>query len=157
MTILIILFLIFLGIILLLLEFVVIPGITIAGVGGVILLGASIYLAFNSFGVLAGIITLAFVVIAVPIVVYRLFQSRMGKKMLLNSEIDGHVDKIDDQLIRIGDEGLTLGRLAPTGRVRINDLSMEAKSATGFVDQNVKIKVIEVLKTQVIVEPINQE
>ena len=157
MTILIILFLIFLGIILLLLEFVVIPGITIAGVGGVILLGASIYLAFKTFGVLAGIITLAFVAIAVPIVVYRLFQSRAGKKMLLNSEIDGHVDKIDDQLIRIGDEGLTLGRLAPTGRVRINDLSMEAKSATGFVDQNVKIKVIEVLKTQVIVEPINQE
>jgi len=157
MTILIILFLIFLGILLLLLEFVVIPGITIAGIGGVVLLGASVYLAFDSYGVVAGIITLAFVIIAVPIVVYRLFESRTGKKMLLNSEIDGHVEKIDDQLIRMGDEGITLGRLAPTGRVKINNLSMEAKSATGFVDQNVKIKVIEVYRTQVLVEPINQE
>ncbi len=157
MTILIILFLIFLGILLLLLEFVVIPGITIAGIGGVILLGGSVYLAFDTYGVLAGIITLAFVIIAVPIVVYRLFESRGGKKMLLNSEIDGHVDKIDDQLIRVGDEGITLGRLAPTGRVKINNLSMEAKSATGFVDQYVKIKVIEVYRTQVLVEPINQE
>ncbi len=157
MTILIILFLIFLGILLLLLEFVVIPGITIAGIGGVVLLGASVYLAFDAYGVLAGIITLAFVIIAVPIVVYRLFESRAGKKMLLNSEIDGHVDKIDDLLIKVGDEGITLGRLAPTGRVKINNLSMEAKSAAGFVDQNVKIKVIEVYRTQVLVEPINQE
>ncbi|WP_299584411.1 NfeD family protein [uncultured Sunxiuqinia sp.] len=157
MTILIILFLIFLGILLLLLEFVVIPGITIAGIGGVILLGASVYLAFDAYGVVAGILTLAFVIIAVPIIVYRLFQSRSGQRLLLNSEIDGHVDKIDELQIKVGDEGITLGRLAPTGRVKINNLNMEAKSATGFVDQNVKIKVIEVYKTQVLVEPINQE
>ncbi|TDN95702.1 NfeD family protein [Sunxiuqinia elliptica] len=157
MTILIILFLIFLGILLLLLEFVVIPGITIAGIGGVLLLGASVYLAFDTYGVLAGIITLAFVLIVAPLVVYRFFQSRTGKKMLLNSEIDGHVDQIDSQTIHEGDEGITLGRLVPTGKVRINEQIMEAKSATGFVDPNVKIRVIEVLKTQVIVEPINQE
>lgn len=77
--------------------------------------------------------------------------------MLLNSEIDGHVDQIDSQTIHEGDEGITLGRLVPTGKVRINEQIMEAKSATGFVDPNVKIRVIEVLKTQVIVEPINQE
>ncbi|WP_321289173.1 hypothetical protein [uncultured Sunxiuqinia sp.] len=156
MTILIILFLILLGILLLLLEFVVIPGITIAGIGGVVLLGASVYLAFDTYGVLVGIITLAFVIIASPIIVYQLFQSKTGKHMLLNSEIDSHIDKIDEQLIRVGDEGITLGRLAPTGRVKINKHSMEAKSAAGFVDQHVKIKVIEVLRTQVIVEPINQ-
>ncbi|HKJ43097.1 MAG TPA: NfeD family protein [Sunxiuqinia sp.] len=157
MTILIILFLIFLGVILLLLEFVVIPGITIAGIGGIILLGASVYFAFDKYGVIPGIITLAFVLIAVPMLIYRIFKSRTGKKMMLNSEIDGHVEKVDDQVIHIGDEGITIGRLAPTGKVRINNLSMEAKSAVGFVDPQVKIKVIEVLRTQVIVEPINQE
>ena len=157
MTILIILFLIFLGVLLLLLEFAVIPGITIAGIGGVILLGASVYLAFDSFGILAGIITLAFVIVAVPVIVYRIFKSRTGQKMMLNSEIDGRVDQVDEAIIHIGDEGLTIGRLAPTGKVRINGLSMEAKSAVGFVDQNVKIKVVEILKTQVVVEPINQE
>ena len=155
MNILIILFLIFLGILLLLLEFAVIPGITIAGIGGVLLLGASVYLAFDSYGVLVGIITLAFVLIAAPLIVYRFFKSRAGKKMILNSKIDGQVDQVDENLIHIGDEGITLGRLAPMGKVRINNLSMEAKSVTGFVDPKIKIKVIEVLKTQVIVEPIN--
>lgn len=157
MTALIILFLIFLGVLLLLLEFVVIPGVTIAGIGGVILLGASVYVAFDTYGVIPGIITLAFVLIAVPVLIYRIFKSKTGKKMMLNSEIDGHVDHVDDQVIHVGDEGITIGRLAPTGKVRINNLSMEAKSAVGFVDPQVKIKVVEVLKTQVIVEPINQE
>lgn len=157
MTALIILFLIFLGVLLLLLEFVVIPGVTIAGIGGVILLGASVYVAFDSYGVIPGIITLAFVLIAVPVLIYRIFKSKTGKKMMLNSEIDGHVEKVDEQIIHVGDEGITIGRLAPTGKVRINNLSMEAKSAVGFVDPQVKIKVVEVLKTQVIVEPINQE
>ena len=157
MTVLIILFLIFLGVLLLLLEFVVIPGVTIAGIGGVILLGASVYFAFDHYGIIPGIITLAFVLIVVPTIIYRIFKSRTGKKMMLNSLIDGHVDHVDEQIIHEGDEGITIGRLAPTGKVRINNLTMEAKSAAGFVDPQVKIKVIEVLRTQVIVEPINQE
>lgn len=155
MTVLIILFLIFLGIVLLLLEFAVVPGITIAGIGGVLLLGASIYLAFDTYGILAGIATTAFVLIAAPLLVLRFFRSRTGKKMVLESEISGRVDQIDENTIHPGDEGLTIGRLAPTGKVRINNLTMEGKAITGFIDQQVAIRVVEVLKTQVIVEPIN--
>ncbi|RKD90792.1 NfeD family protein [Mangrovibacterium diazotrophicum] len=155
MTVLIILFLIFLGIVLLLLEFAVVPGITIAGIGGVLLLGASIYLAFNTYGIIAGIITAAFVLIASPLLVLRFFRSRTGKKMVLESEISGRVDQIDENDIHPGDEGITVGRLAPTGKVRINNHTMEGKAITGFIDQQVAIRVVEVLKTQVIVEPIN--
>jgi len=155
MTVLIILFLIFLGIVLLLLEFAVVPGITIAGIGGVLLLGASIYLAFDTYGILAGIATTAFVLIAAPLLVLRFFRSRTGKKMVLESEISGRVDQIDENTIHPGDEGLTIGRLAPTGKVRINNLTMEGKAITGFIDQQVAIRVVEVFKTQVIVEPIN--
>ncbi|MCW0483530.1 hypothetical protein [Gaoshiqia sediminis] len=157
MTILIILFLIFLGILLLLLEFAVIPGVTIAGIGGVVMLGVSVYLAFNTYGVVAGIVTLAFVLIASPLLVFRFFKSRSGKKMVLDSEITGKVDQVDINLVHPGDEGITIGRLAPMGKVRINNQTMEGKSISGFIDQQVKIRVIEVLKTQVIVEPINHE
>ena len=157
MTILIILFLIFLGILLLLIEFTIIPGITIAGVGGFLLLGASVYMAFDTYGVLPGIITLSFVLIIVPILFYKFFKSKSGKKMVLESEITGRVDEIDNNNIHIGDEGMTIGRLAPTGKVKINNQTMEAKAVNGFIDHQVKIKVVEILKTQVIVEPINQE
>jgi len=156
MTILIVLFLIFLGILLLLLEFVVIPGITIAGIGGVIFLGVSIYMAFETYGVAAGFVALAFVMIATPLLIYRFFKGRTGKRMILESEITGKAFEFADT-IHVGDEGITLGRLAPMGKVRINNQTVEAKSIGGFVDQQVRVRVLEVLKTQIIVEPLNQE
>lgn len=155
MTAVIILFLIILGIILLLLELVVIPGITIAGIGGVLVLGASIYLAFAEYGLWAGFITTAFILIAAPVLIVKILKGKAGKRIALQTEITGTVDKIDASLIRIGDEGISIGRLAPTGKVRINGQTMEGKALTGFIDQQAAIRVVEVLKTQVIVEPIN--
>lgn len=157
MTILIILFLIFLGILLLLLEFAVIPGITIAGIGGLILFGVSTYLAFDQYGPLAGFVTLGFILIVSPLLVHRFFKGKTGKKMVLESEITGTVDEVNDAKVHVGDEGISLGRLAPMGKVRVNGETLEGKSMSGFVDENVKIKVVEITKTHVNIEPINQE
>ncbi len=153
MTILIILFLIFLGVLLLLLEFAVIPGVTIAGIGGALLMGGAIYMAFDSYGLLAGFLTLAFVVFIVPVLFFRFFKGRAGKKMILESEISGKVNESETEAVKIGDEGITVGRLAPMGKVRVNNQVFEGKSLGGFIDQQVKVRVVEVLKTQIIVEP----
>ncbi|MFV0366195.1 MAG: hypothetical protein ACK5JS_06805 [Mangrovibacterium sp.] len=151
-TILTILALIILGIILLFIEFAVIPGITIAGIGGIILFILSISLSFKHFGALAGVLTTLVVLIVAPILVQKFFKSKAGKKLLLETEIDAKVDTIHD--ISIGDEGITVGRLAPVGKAKFGNQILESKSISGFVDANVKIKVIEISKTQIIVEPL---
>lgn len=151
-TLLTVLFLIILGIILLFIEFAVIPGITIAGIGGIILFALSIFLSFKAFGTLAGILTAVFIVIASPILVTKFFKSKAGKKMLLETEIDAHIDTI--QNIQLNDEGITVGRLAPIGKAKFGHQVVEAKSASGFLDSNTRIKVIEINKTQIIVEPL---
>ena len=50
MTIFAIILLIVLGLVLLLIEFAVIPGITVAGIGGFVLLALSVYIAFSEYG-----------------------------------------------------------------------------------------------------------
>ena len=155
MDIFIILLLIFVGVLLLILEFAVIPGTTIAGIGGGLLLIASIYLAFNSYGVVPGILTALFIVIVVPILFVKLFKGKAGKKMVLNSEISAVVNEAETAGIQVGDSGTTLGRLAPIGKVRVNDKVIEGKSLQGFLDENVQVEVVEVLKTQIIVKPLN--
>ena len=50
MTIFIIVLLIVLGIGLLLLEFLVIPGVTVAALGGVLMIGGGIYLSYDHYG-----------------------------------------------------------------------------------------------------------
>ncbi|MGE4586093.1 MAG: hypothetical protein AB7D05_01995 [Mangrovibacterium sp.] len=157
MTVLIILFLIFLGILLLLLEFAVVPGITIAGIGGALLLGASIYLAFITYGTAAGLVNIAFILIAVPLLFLRFFKGATGKKMILESEISGKAKELAAGAIKPGDKGITAGRLAPIGKVRIKNQLVEGKSQGEFIDQQVGVRVVEVLRTQIIVEPIKQE
>ena len=155
MTLLLILFLILIGILLLFLELAVLPGITIAGIGGIILLAASVYFAFANYGTGIGILTLLIIFALVPSLLFRFFKGKTGKKMMLQSEITGKIEGLDHLNIHPGDEGVTVGRLVPGGKVKLNNHIIEGKSATGFIDPGEQIRVVEVLKTRVIVEPIN--
>lgn len=156
MTILAIILLIALGLLLILIEFAVIPGITIAGIGGFLLLGISVYMAFIEYGSTAGFITLAFVLIASPFLIYYLFQSKTGKKLILESLIDSKVDTGIHKQIKVGDHGKTIGRLAPSGKAKVNGEVVEAVSTGGFVDHNINIKVVKILSNKIIVEPLKK-
>lgn len=152
-----IIILVFLGLLLLLIEFAVVPGITIAGIGGGIMLIASVYLAFVKHGTLAGIITLIFVVIAAPAIIIYFFKSKPGKKMMLQAEIDAKVETFDTDKIKPGDTGKTISRLAPMGKVKINGETVEAQSTGELIDNNQDITVVKVYPGKIIVEPIKKE
>lgn len=157
MTIFAILLLIFLGLLLLLIEFAVIPGITIAGIGGFVLLGISVYIAFAEYGMLAGFVTLGFVLVASPLMIYYLFQTKAGKKLILESLVEGKAENIVSENIKVGDTGKTLGRLAPSGMAKVNGEVVEAVSTGGFVDHNTEVRVIKILSNKIIVEPVNKQ
>ncbi len=145
--------LILLGLVLLLIEFAVIPGVTIAGIGGFLLLGASVYIAFVEYGTGAGFLTLLIVLIAAPLMIYYFFKSKSGKKMILNSKIEGKVDTINEEKIKVGDIGKTVGRLAPMGKVKVNGETVEAQSTGTYIDQNIEIKISKIHSNKIIVEP----
>lgn len=151
-----IILLIFLGLLLLLIEFAIIPGVTIAGIGGFLLLGASVWIAFAEYGTIAGFITLAFVLIAAPILIVYFFKSRSGKKMILQKNIKGKVDLINNDIISVGDVGKTIGRLAPMGKVKVNGEIVEAQSTGSFMDPNVEIVVLRIDSNKLIVEPLKK-
>ena len=154
MSILVILLLIFLGIVLLLIEFTILPGITIAGIGGVLLFAYSIYMAFTTFGPLAGFLTLGFVVIVAPLLVVWLFQGRAGKRLVLSTTITGVANQVDEK-VKVGDIGVTIGRLAPMGKIRVNGEVVEVKSTGAFVDPGESVRIIQIEKSQITVEPLN--
>jgi membrane-bound ClpP family serine protease len=155
MNFLIILFLIALGIILLLIEFTILPGITIAGIGGFLLFAYSVYLAFTSYGNLVGFLTLAFVLIASPILLLLLFKGKSGKKLMLKAVVSGVANEIDESKVKVGDIGISVGRLAPMGKVKVNDEVIEVKSSGNFVDPGEKVRIIQIEKSLITVEPLN--
>lgn len=149
-----IILLILLGLVLLLIEFAVIPGVTIAGIGGFLLLAASVYISFVEYGTGAGFITLTIVLIIAPAMIYYFFKSRTGKKMILESKIEGKVDAIDEGKLKVGDTGKSIGRLAPMGKVKVNGEVIEAQSTGSFIDQNTEIRILKIHSNKIIVEPL---
>jgi membrane-bound ClpP family serine protease len=156
MTIFAIILLILLGLVLLLIEFAVLPGVTIAGIGGFLLLAGSVYIAFSSYGTVPGFITLAIVLILAPAMVYYFFKTGTGRKMILEKNIEGKVEQMDADKIVVGDMGKTIGRLAPMGKVKVNGQVIEAQSTGSFIDQKTEIKVLKIVSNKIIVEPLKK-
>lgn len=155
MNVLIIIFLIILGIVLLLIEFTILPGITIAGVGGFMLFAYSIYLAFTSYGTLAGFLTLGFILVMSPLLIIWLFKGKSAKKMMLKTVLSGVANEINEEKVKIGDIGVTVGRLAPMGKIKVNDEVVEVKSTGTFIDPGEKVRIIHIEKSLITVEPLN--
>ena len=75
--------------------------------------------------------------------------------MGLQASISSKNEPYEMDKIHTGDSGKTITRLAPMGKAIINDVTCEAKSTGGFIDENTDVEVVQVLNTQIIVKPKN--
>lgn len=139
------------GIIFILLEMFLIPGISLSGIAGTLFIGAAIIYAYTQISSTAGHMTLLGSVILLAITVWIFLRSRALERMSLKTNITGKNDPMEKMEIQIGDQGITTSRLAPMGKVKINGHVVEAKTNGDFIDQGVKIIVIQVYSTNVLV------
>ncbi|MEA3446262.1 MAG: NfeD family protein [Bacteroidota bacterium] len=153
MTVLAIILLVVFGFLLIMLEFFVVPGITIAGIGGILLMAGGVYLAYDVFGAPTGHYYLGAVLLISIILVSFAFRSDTWKRMMLKSEIKGKINTHKDEDFKAGDTGITISRLAPMGTVEVNNLTIEGQSDGPFLDQGIEIEVIKVQRNKLIVKP----
>jgi membrane-bound ClpP family serine protease len=152
MSLLAIIIIILLGIFLLLVEFLIIPGFTVFGVGGFVFILLGIGASYYYHGVLSGNLTLLGTVVASLVTIYFVFKQKTWKKIGLQANINSRNEPFEPEKIHPGDWGKTITRLAPVGKVMVNDIICEAKSISGFIDENSDIEVVKVLNTQIIVK-----
>jgi len=143
--------LIFLGVLFLLLEILVIPGTTLAGIVGFGLLFVGIWQAYSSKGITEGHITLGSTLVITVTSLYFSFKAGTWKRMALKTTIDGKMDQIAGMSISEGDSGITVSRLAPSGKAMINDGIIEVHTYGEFIDQEKEIVVISVKDNKITV------
>jgi len=144
-----------LGILLILLEFFVVPGVTVAGVGGLILLILGIYFSYSNYGVTTGNTILLATFGAIGLIFYVAYRTGAWKKITLSTEVKSK-SKPDVKLnVKIGDIGKTISRLAPMGTVMINNDLFEASSKGVFIDEDTEIEIIRIKNNKIIVKPKN--
>lgn len=153
-----IIFLIFVGMLLFIIEFMLIPGITIAGIGGAICLLSGIVFAFISFGTATGLMVLGATALVMVVLTVFMLKAGTWNKFMLKTTIDGKVDTVgaEEGKVKAGDRGVTVTRLAPGGKVLVNGEYFEAKSVDILIDPRQEIEVIRIDDNKLIVKPINK-
>jgi membrane-bound ClpP family serine protease len=152
-----IIIIILLGIILFVIEFLLVPGITVAGIGGLILTVLGVYKAFNDFGTTTGAWFLIGTLLLSVFVIAFSLRAKTWRKLMLKTNNDSTVDTdITEDQLKVGDRGETITRLAPMGKIKVNDYVREAKSIDGYIDEHSPVEVVSVEGTSIKVKPIKK-
>jgi membrane-bound ClpP family serine protease len=140
------------GLVLFLLEFLVIPGVSIAGIGALVLMALSVYLSFSLFGATTGTLVLLAVLLSMGSVIALTFRSKTWRRVSLHTQMNSKVNDVTGYGIAPGDTGITITRLGPVGLVEIGEHRVEGHSEGPFIDQQSQIVVIRIEPSYVVVK-----
>ncbi|NOX85139.1 MAG: hypothetical protein GXO86_04100 [Chlorobi bacterium] len=151
-----IIILILVGILMLLLEILVIPGSGVAGIIGFALMVAGIWLAYSRQGVQAGNITLAITLGVNLIGLVLALRSKTWNKVMLKSQINSKVRTIDHAELKPGDKGKTVSRCTPMGKALFGDKFFEVSAFSEFIDQESEIEIVKISGNKIFVKQIKK-
>lgn len=133
---LIIVLILLLAIILFLAEIFILPGISVAGITGVAVSIAGMAYTYYAFGLTGMIVALISGIIIFIILFYFCLKSKMFDRLALKKEIKATVADKNLRNIHPGDAIHTISRLNPMGKVMKDNEFYEAKSESGFIEED---------------------
>jgi membrane-bound ClpP family serine protease len=147
--------LLLIGLTLIVIELVFIPGTTVVGVLGFVFSAVGIFVCYKHFGretglyVLLGIssLTLAALIIS--------FRSGSWSKFSLKSSIESKVNEGLTSSLAVGDEGKALSTLRPIGKAEFHNKQFEVKTSGDYVENGKRVRITLIQSNQIFVEPIN--
>ena len=139
-----IILLIALGTVLLVAEIALIPGFGLSGIAGVAaMIGSAVY-AFVQMGEIAGWITIAIVIlVSIALILWAIYGKSLDN-VALKENISSTVADAGVSNIKVGDNGVSVTRLALIGEAKFGDSIVEVTSADGFIDEKCEIVVARI-------------
>lgn len=141
------------ALLLIFLEIFVLPGINVAGILGLLLMIAGIYLGYRQIGAPTAHYILATTLVLGTLIMFFGLRSSTWRKVALDTAIESKVAGDVSENVKVGDRGTALTRLGPIGTVLINGKTFEAKSAN-IIDAKTEIEVTEIDGNEIIVKPL---
>lgn len=142
------------GIVLLLIELFLIPGLGLTGLAAASCLIAANYFAFVHLGLVPGFITLICTLAASVGALVWFMRSKTLDKISLKQTIDSSVKDEHKTEVQVGDKGITTTRLTLIGNAQFQGRPVEVKSARGFIDENQQVQVVRIDDGMILVEQI---
>ena len=146
--------LILIGLVLIIVEIIFIPGTTIVGVFGFIFVVTGIYFSYKEYGSAIGTYTLLGTAASTGLLFYWTFRAGAWKKFSLTSAIEGRVNEGFNEALKVGDAGITTSALRPMGSAEFSDKIFEVRTLGDYLANGSKVRIIKILNNEIIVEPI---
>ncbi len=148
-----IIILLVIGMGLIILELIAVPGTTICGIAGLGLTIWGLIEMFTEHGAFwGGLITALDAVLCIGLLIWSL-KTKTWRRFAQKEEIKSKVNELDVKVHPM-DKGVTITRLAPMGTALINGERMEVFTSTNFVDPNTDIVVEQVEGNKIRVRPV---
>lgn len=151
----ILLLIIAIGLGLVVIEIIFVPGTTVVGILGLLCIIAGVMYGFSTFGAPIGWAILAgTVLIATTVIIFSL-KSGVWKRFALNKSMNSKVNEHISITIKVGDEGVALSALRPMGNAEFGNDKMEVTTLGELLDSGSKVKVTQVEGRIIYVEQLN--
>lgn len=144
--------LVVLGLLFMLAEILVLPGLSVGAVLALVCYGSAVWMAFAWFGSATGTVVTAATLAASLVLTVWALRAKTWQRFSLNQRIESAgntVPQSDD--VKVGDRGVAVSRLSPMGMVEIGGRRYEAKSAGEYIDQRSEVEVTGFENANVIV------
>lgn len=151
----IILSLLLIGLTLIIVELVFIPGTTVVGLLGVVFAIVGIVISYSHFGSDIGFYILLGSLTTTLVALFISFRSGAWNKFALKSSIESKVNEGIMASVHVGDEGVTVSTLRPMGKAEFNNKTFEVKTSGNYVERGEKVKITHIESHQIVVEPLN--
>lgn len=144
------------GIVLLLIELLFVPGTTFVGLIGLILSAVGVVMAYQYFGTTTG----TFVLVGssgllVGTAVYSL-RSGVWDRFASKDKLEGKVNDEPLTLV-VGDTGQTTSALRPIGKAEFGNQTFEVRTFGEYVESEIKVKITAINHTKIFVEPLTDK
>lgn len=154
MNLFIIVILVLLGVLLVVAEILILPGLSIAALGAAASFIAALTISYNTVGAtFAGLVFLGAFTLTIIALAFSL-RAKTLKKISLSHTIDSSVGDDISRDIPIGKEGVTTTRLAPMGSVEIDGKLYQGRSRSELIPPKSIVKVLSIEDNILIVEQI---
>lgn len=131
------------GVLLLALEIVALPG-GIAGAFGLLLTAFGVWQSYLIWGPHVGNLILC-ICAAITVVMLAIFlKAKTWRRFSLDEESDSTVNQVDQTALAVGARGTTVARLAPTGKALFDGQLVEVHAINKFIDPDRPIEVVAV-------------
>lgn len=147
--------LILVGLVLIYLELIFVPGTTILGLLGLALTGIGVYMAYERHGVTSGSIVLVSSLMITIVALVWSFRSNAWSKFSLKGRNNSKVNEHYTDDLAVAMKGLAVSDLKPIGKAEFNNIAYEVASHGHLIESGTEVEIIRLSGNKIIVESIN--